>query len=161
MDMRNDREFGQAVREARQALGISQGGLAAVMRRAGVDGWHQTTVSRVEKGERAVSFTEAVTLAEQLGLQLPAVTPGPVVAAWPWAGMMLSLDRIQAEVDDLRETLERLRPDDGAAALELRRAAAGRFKSYPNAPKLPKSGDITAEMLGSVNSVNSVGGSEG
>ena len=56
--------FGRAVREARVTNGISQEELAAR------SGMHRTYVGGVERGERNLSYTNLLRLAEALGLTL-------------------------------------------------------------------------------------------
>jgi transcriptional regulator with XRE-family HTH domain len=56
--------FGRAVREARVTNGISQEELAAR------SGMHRTYVGGVERGERNLSYTNLLRLADALGLTL-------------------------------------------------------------------------------------------
>lgn len=42
----------------RKRKGLSQAALAQAMQEAGVKNWHQNTVSRIEKGQRAIYFEE-------------------------------------------------------------------------------------------------------
>ena len=56
--------FGRAVREARVTNGISQEELAAR------SGMHRTYVGGVERGERNLSYTNLLRLADALGLSL-------------------------------------------------------------------------------------------
>lgn len=59
--------FIAAVKRIREELGWSQGELAKRMADSGWDGFHQTTISRIEKGERPVRLGEARGLAKALG----------------------------------------------------------------------------------------------
>lgn len=59
--------FIAAVKRIREELGWSQGELAKRMSDSGWDGFHQTTISRIEKGERPVRLGEARGLAKALG----------------------------------------------------------------------------------------------
>lgn len=59
--------FIAAVKRIREELGWSQGELAKRMSDSGWDGFHQTTISRIEKGERPVRLGEARGLAKVLG----------------------------------------------------------------------------------------------
>lgn len=59
--------FIDAVKRIREELGWSQGELAKRMSDSGWDGFHQTTISRIEKGERPVRLGEARGLAKVLG----------------------------------------------------------------------------------------------
>jgi transcriptional regulator with XRE-family HTH domain len=62
-------EFGERVRVLREALGRSQEAVASRMRELGHE-WHQTTLSRVEKGQRGISLDESYCLAAVLGQHL-------------------------------------------------------------------------------------------
>jgi transcriptional regulator with XRE-family HTH domain len=59
--------FIAAVKRIREEQGWSQGELAKRMSDSGWDGFHQTTISRIEKGERPVRLGEARGLAKALG----------------------------------------------------------------------------------------------
>lgn len=59
--------FIAAVKRIREELGWSQGELAKRMADSGWEGFHQTTISRIEKGERPVRLGEARGLAKALG----------------------------------------------------------------------------------------------
>lgn len=59
--------FIAAVKRIREELGWSQGELAKRMADSGWEGFHQTTISRIEKGERPVRLGEARGLARALG----------------------------------------------------------------------------------------------
>lgn len=61
-----ERVFAENVRARREELGVSQGEIARRMARRGWDGFHQTTISRIEKYERPVRLGEAQALAEVL-----------------------------------------------------------------------------------------------
>lgn len=62
----DDERFAASVKRLREAKGWSQGELAKRMTNAGFDGFHQTTISRIEKGERPVRIGEARGLARVL-----------------------------------------------------------------------------------------------
>ncbi|MFI5729177.1 multiprotein-bridging factor 1 family protein [Kribbella sp. NPDC051587] len=55
--------FAENMRRRREELGWSQGELARKMQDAGWENFHQTTVSRIEKGERPIRLNEARGLA--------------------------------------------------------------------------------------------------
>lgn len=59
--------FVAAVKRMREEHGWSQGELAKRMADSGWEGFHQTTISRIEKGERPVRLGEARGLAKALG----------------------------------------------------------------------------------------------
>ena len=80
--------FGRRLRGLREDAGLTQRQLADVMRGAGYK-IHQTTVAKIEAGERTVSVDEAAQLADVLGIDLPgnaqrgAQPPGPGAAEGP------------------------------------------------------------------------------
>ena len=63
-----DEQFGKKVRALRERA-LTQSQLAAEMTAAG-HRMYQTTIAKIESGERPVSFDEAVSLAEVLGADL-------------------------------------------------------------------------------------------
>jgi ribosome-binding protein aMBF1 (putative translation factor) len=64
---------GALVRSLRRERGVSQADLAAEMRANGWP-WHQTTVNKTERGERALRFGEAADLAALSGLSINEFT---------------------------------------------------------------------------------------
>lgn len=75
----SERQFVRATTEARKAQRISQADVAQRMVEAG-HGWHQTTVTKVEAGERRLLLSEAFALARVLGVDLSgAQTPAGAV----------------------------------------------------------------------------------
>ncbi|MEW1807919.1 helix-turn-helix transcriptional regulator [Pseudarthrobacter sp. NPDC080039] len=66
--------FVETMRHIREIQGLSQGELAARLAEAGWDGFRQTTVSRIEKGERTVRLAEAHAIAQVLGTSLARMT---------------------------------------------------------------------------------------
>lgn len=73
----DDEHFAMNVRRLRESLGWSQGELAKRMRDAGWDAFHQTTVSRIEKGERPVKIGEGRALARVLGSRVVIMIEPP------------------------------------------------------------------------------------
>lgn len=66
----DEARFAENMRRRREVNGWSQGELARRMREAGWDAFHQTTISRVENGERPVRLGEARAIAQVLGTGL-------------------------------------------------------------------------------------------
>jgi Helix-turn-helix domain len=62
-----DRLLGAHMRRLRTGRGMSQGAVAGLMRDDGWP-WHQTTVARVECGDRPLGFGEGIDLAGHLGI---------------------------------------------------------------------------------------------
>jgi len=65
-----EQQFGRSVRDARARLGWSQTELAKQLQAAGVANFHQTTVARLEKGERPTRLDEAAGIAVVLGISI-------------------------------------------------------------------------------------------
>ncbi|QNK52348.1 helix-turn-helix transcriptional regulator [Dermacoccus sp. PAMC28757] len=62
--------FARNVRRRREAIGVSQGMVAKIMFSYGFRSWRQTTLAKVEAGERAVKLDEAFALAEIYAISL-------------------------------------------------------------------------------------------
>nr|WP_225911130.1 helix-turn-helix transcriptional regulator [Dermacoccus sp. Tok2021] len=62
--------FAENMRARREAIGLSQAGLARLMTYEGHEGIHQTTIARMERGERVVRLSEAETIAVLLNTNL-------------------------------------------------------------------------------------------
>jgi DNA-binding XRE family transcriptional regulator len=67
--------IGDRVRELRTLRGLSQEALASAMSKAGLT-WHQATVYKIEIGNRALRYDEAITLAELLNVDLAVLGSG-------------------------------------------------------------------------------------
>lgn len=65
-----DERFAENMRRLRARRNLSQGELALRLQKAGLENFHQTTVSRVEKGERQLRIGEAGVVARELGVTL-------------------------------------------------------------------------------------------
>jgi ribosome-binding protein aMBF1 (putative translation factor) len=70
-----EHELGLNVKGLRDQLGWSQQELAYQMNGRGIR-WHQTTVARVEKGERPLRLSEAAVLARIFGVDLQQMAAG-------------------------------------------------------------------------------------
>jgi transcriptional regulator with XRE-family HTH domain len=74
----DDGRFAERMQQIRERLGISQSALVGRLRDNGWSKVHQTTVSRIEKGERPVRLGEARAIASALGVPLSRlVEPDP------------------------------------------------------------------------------------
>ena len=105
--------FGANLRAVREHRDISQGRLAELMTAKG-HAWYQQTVYKTERGERGVSFHEAIDLAAVLGVTTDRFTRLTDEAADEYA------------VDQAAALLERewCRAADAIAALHQARTAA-------------------------------------
>lgn len=74
----DDGRFAERMQQIRERLGISQSALVGRLRDNGWSKVHQTTLSRIEKGERPVRLGEARAIAAALGVPLSRlVEPDP------------------------------------------------------------------------------------
>lgn len=102
-------QFVENVQRLRELKGWSQGELARRMADAGWDGFHQTTISRIEKGQRPVRLAEARALAQVLESQVGTMIAPPPEAAILESlshnmGMMrLARKRIWAQLEELND----------------------------------------------------------
>ncbi|WEG10431.1 helix-turn-helix transcriptional regulator [Microbacterium horticulturae] len=72
-----EKNFAENLRTLREQKGVSQSEIARRLDREGWPGFHQTTISRVEKGERTLSIGEAAAVAEMLGSSLDRMMDPP------------------------------------------------------------------------------------
>ena len=105
-------QFAENVQRLREDRGWSQGELARRMVADGWEGFHQTTISRIEKGQRPVRLAEARGLARVLGSQIGIMTAPPPESA--------ILESLASEIGMMR--LARKRIYAGFATLEEQRA---------------------------------------
>lgn len=142
--------IGEALKRWRVQKGLSQTSVAKQMQHAGLR-WYQTTVARVEKGERPLLIREAEPLARILGHEasdLSAVLAGTDA---PWADRDI-LDRLRgASFDSV--TAEDLR--DAVAEIERLRAivqnplAYGSYVLLPDTSEHPRTvGDLRKAVDG-------------
>ena len=92
----HDMALAERVAERRRAKGWSQADLVRHARAAGLDRFHQTTISRIESGAGPVTFGEAITLARILDLDLS--DPGTTADQFQ-AGYLAALHTVGALID--------------------------------------------------------------
>lgn len=102
--------IGVKITQGRERHGWNQGELATRLEAAGLP-WHQTTVSKAERGERPVRAVELPILAAVLGLDPLALLPG---------------GRLGGMLDRMDYALAVARVDAGSAALDYVRKCAVR-----------------------------------
>jgi transcriptional regulator with XRE-family HTH domain len=112
--------FGRRLRGLREEAGLTQRQLADLMRAAGYK-MHQTTVAKIEAGERAVPVDEAAQFADVLGIDLTQminVGKGRLVTA------QLKVRSLEFRAEDYARTLEETQVlmDHTMAQLEAARA---------------------------------------
>jgi transcriptional regulator with XRE-family HTH domain len=71
-----DTAYGSRMRQARERAGLSQEQLAANLVLMHDVNWHQTTVRRTESGERPIRLSEAIAVADLLGVPLSELAHG-------------------------------------------------------------------------------------
>jgi transcriptional regulator with XRE-family HTH domain len=105
-----DNTFGGRMRQARERAGMSQEHFAVNLIQMHDIHWHQTTVRRTESGERPIRLSEAVAVAELLGVPLDELaygrgddTPRIERVALAYA----ELARIRGEIDTQLSRLRR------------------------------------------------------
>ena len=108
MPERTGEMFARRLREARQAAGISQTGLARRISER-LDGrLDGPTITRIEKGERSVRIEEAVAAAQALDVPLAALVTDETPEA--------------ARLRELRQALGQQRSRAASAEMELQQA---------------------------------------
>jgi transcriptional regulator with XRE-family HTH domain len=72
-----DVAFGGRMRQERERQGLTQGSLVgSLILMHDIDWFHQTTVGKVESGDRPIRLEEAVAIADLLGVGLEELTHG-------------------------------------------------------------------------------------
>lgn len=99
--------FGNKVRQWRQARNWSQEDLADRLREQGFD-MHQTTVAKIERGNRPLRVAEAAAIATIFRVPPLAVFMGPPPEKLPWSMQQLheSLERAEQALATMKETME-------------------------------------------------------
>lgn len=124
---REDRDFADNMKRIREIQGWSQGELARRIGDFGLEGFHQTTISRIEKGERLVRLGEARTIARALGrpvdhLLLPRRDVEPLEAfALDLEEALTAYGRATRSLVDYESALSALRKHVRAAEEKLQR----------------------------------------
>jgi transcriptional regulator with XRE-family HTH domain len=129
-----DTAFGARVRAARERQGLSQKWLAeALSSRYGFQ-WYPTTVGKMESGERPVKLTEAVALAQTLGMLLEdLVYEHESVVRWEQgAGRAYAeLERVQEWIEKQKSRLHFEELEDTVDKAQERYVAAAEAGSLP------------------------------
>lgn len=110
----SDRRLGERLRMIRVRLDLSQRDVAqAVTDRHGL-GWHQTTVAKVEAGDRPVRVAEALAVADVLGVHVDELLDQPADSS---EARQHQATRLHARLHEL----ERLQGDIGRRHRQLKR----------------------------------------
>lgn len=96
------------MRQERERRGLPQQHVATTMTVLFGHRWHQTTVAKVELGERPAKLSEALAVAHILGVSLESLIeePGPKPPAVSKRLALAELDRLARYVSDRRRELE-------------------------------------------------------
>ncbi len=113
-------QFVANMKRLREERGWSQGEMARQMAAAGWDGFHQTTVSRIEKGERPVRLSEARGIAELLETSVSSMIAPPAE--------MMVLDGLHRSNRAMRAAARKI--TDAADEYESERAVHGEALRY-------------------------------
>ncbi|WP_029150093.1 helix-turn-helix domain-containing protein [Microbacterium indicum] len=110
---RPDPVLSSNIKHAREALGMSQRGLAEQMRRAGHSNWHPTTVSRVENDKQPLRVGEIEDLKQILGSEVVRgsdLVKGMNQAIRPLRDRLIrrELTELRLELDQVSARLEKL-----------------------------------------------------
>jgi transcriptional regulator with XRE-family HTH domain len=142
----DDGRFAERMQQYRERLGISQSALVGRLRENGWSKVHQTTVSRIEKGERPVRLGEARAIASALGVPLSRlVEPDPA------SFVRAELTRESAAVYNAFAELTEKAHEFLRLQAQLRKALArfhdGDYQIGGN-PGIPMPSSFTQEALG-------------
>ena len=97
----DDETVGRNVRALRDAAGLSQAKLAEAMTEAGVSGFYPQTVTKIERGSRALKLTEGLHLARILNVEPRDLYHQPATAA--------DDQEVRRRANDLRSASEGIR----------------------------------------------------
>lgn len=101
-----EKRFAALMRTVRESKGISQEDMGRKMVEAGWAGWRQTTVSRIEAGNRTVRLAEAHAIARILGLGLTRMLDAQ--AQEGTAEDAARLKELESEIRGVHEQIEKL-----------------------------------------------------
>jgi transcriptional regulator with XRE-family HTH domain len=113
--------FIAAVKRIREEQGWSQGELAKRMADSGWEGFHQTTISRIEKGERPVRLGEARGLAKALGALVGQMIL-PAEESKALRDLELAVASVERSASDLASSANDLLGNQTALQYELKEA---------------------------------------
>ena len=95
-----DVAFAEAMRERRKELGWNQSELVKRLNAEGL-GYHQTTVSRIEKGQQQVYLGSALVIARVLGIGIDELNGAVVSDGGFSAGYRAGIEAAQKAVGEL------------------------------------------------------------
>lgn len=137
-----DAGFGGRLRDTRKIRGLTQEQLAAEMTAAG-QGMHQTTIAKIESGDRPVSLSEAVHFARILKRELGDLASPPrsegeqtlidnaILAKMKVQSLERELAAQRAEIARIGRQVPELEADLSKAKKDLRQILALLKEDYP------------------------------
>jgi len=129
-----DVEVGANLRRIRESLRLSQADVAEAVKASGWTGAYPQTILKVEKGQRALRFTEAVAVARALGFSIESLVRPEGIEGLDRAKLAQLQRKFRQALSDVRE-LE-LHSRDNVARLKeardaLRAARQAFLQKYP------------------------------
>lgn len=115
-----DTRFAAAMKRERERRGWNQTELAERLRRAGLNNFHQNTVSRIEKNERVVKMSEAYKIATVLGTTVGAMVSVYVPQAERLVQAMSDAKTAESNVIAAHLDHEAARTAVGAASMNVK-----------------------------------------
>jgi transcriptional regulator with XRE-family HTH domain len=112
-----DENFAANLKALREAAGLTQTALAEAMARRRFR-WHQATVYKIENSERQIQLSEAMAVADVLGVPLGALTRAPVSSEQLRLSTEAAIERAGAAkgaIELLAESLKKLAVEVGRA----------------------------------------------
>jgi transcriptional regulator with XRE-family HTH domain len=106
-----EQRAGALVRERRGSLGLSQGALAAAMRRLGYEGWQQSTIAKIEAASRPLRVNEVTDLAAVLGVDVAELLGYPGDLQFSRIGTLRRFIFYSDAVERLRTQFEALKQE--------------------------------------------------
>jgi transcriptional regulator with XRE-family HTH domain len=110
-----EQRAGALVRERRGSLGLSQGALAAAMRRLGYEGWQQSTIAKIEAASRPLRVNEVTDLAAVLGVDVAELLGYPGDLQFSRIGTLQrfifysdTAERLRAQFEALKQEAEQV-----------------------------------------------------
>ena len=110
----DDMRFAKNMLARREGKGISQADLVKMLRDNGWSSVHQTTISRIEKGERQVRLGEARVIAEALGVELTQLLLTPHDSS-----LALELADVRERLESVRQAIKNRTVDHFSAQSQL------------------------------------------
>lgn len=116
-----DAQVGTNLRRLRESLGLSQADVAEAATSAGWSGVYPQTILKVEKGLRALKFSEAVAISQALGFRVDLLVDPDGKQGSDWTRLARLSRAVRKAEADLNQ--HRIRAEEAQAALNNARQA--------------------------------------